>query len=168
MGIPSAACTHAIWRGSWWCGRPFALLFDCEFLFPSEPHLLRQSRSQVQKEGVGGGLRGQPSWLGDWNWGKRVNQGMDKTQGRWQISVGDVVPVKCRYNQGRSIENFWNLPSNVTFIFSPDGTKRFSKGDKYPWPCCPYLAKRLADKQGTNGNWRKWRERKKTPLSGMR
>lgn len=46
-----------------WCGGPFGLLFDFVFLFPSEPHLLRQSRSQVQRgrAGVGGGLGGKSS-----------------------------------------------------------------------------------------------------------
>lgn len=39
-------------------GRPFWLLFDFEFFFPSEPHLLRQSHSQVQRgKGGWGGAR---------------------------------------------------------------------------------------------------------------
>lgn len=150
MGIPSVVCTHAIWRGSWWCGRPFALLFDFEFLFPSEPHLFRQSRSQVQREGAGGGLRGQSSWLRHRNWKKRGNRGMDKTQGKWQISVGEVVLVKCWYNQRKSIEKFEICQSHLFSLLT--ARNDFPRVISIPGPA---VAKWLADKQGTNGNWRK-------------
>lgn len=44
-----------------WCGGPFGLLFDFELVFPSEPHLFRQSRSQVQSGGAGGGSEERPA-----------------------------------------------------------------------------------------------------------
>lgn len=87
LGIPSVTC-HM--RGKWWCGRPFGLLFDLEFLFPSESHLLRQSPSQVQRKKRGAG---ESSWLSDWNCEKKRSWQMDKTQARWQISVGEITVV---------------------------------------------------------------------------
>lgn len=60
LDIPSVACTLAIQRGSDGVDR---LLFDFEFFFPSEPHLLRQSHSQVQRERAGGVLGEESSWL---------------------------------------------------------------------------------------------------------
>lgn len=87
LGIPSVTC-HM--RGKWWCGRPFGLLFDLEFLFPSESHLLRQSPSQVQRKKRGAG---ESSWLSDWNCEKKRSWQMDETQARWQISVGEITVV---------------------------------------------------------------------------
>lgn len=63
--FPLVACAAAVWRGSDGVEDRLGLLFDFVLLFPSEPHLLRQSGSQVQGEGrMGGGggwLRGESS-----------------------------------------------------------------------------------------------------------
>lgn len=48
--FPLVACFAAVWSGSSGVEDRLGLLFDFVFLLPSEPHLLRQSLSQVQGE----------------------------------------------------------------------------------------------------------------------
>lgn len=119
LGIPSVTC-HM--RGKWWCGRPFGLLFDLEFLFPSESHLLRQSPSQVQRKKRGAG---ESSWLSDWN----CEEKKELTNGRNTSTVTDFSGRNngCQFgvdmNLDKSMQRkLWYPSLNVTFIFSPDGT----------------------------------------------